>query len=116
MRKFTMEIRWPTKGDQAFRRGNACLMSGKRCADRQKDFLFVASGFREASNILIQRLVDGPRDDSLVYPILFGYRQYLELVIKGITEYVVACEGTGEIKKEHDLQRLWDEIREPIAR
>jgi hypothetical protein len=52
---------------------NACLNWGGG--------LVYALGYRTAADALIER-VAGMDQDALVYPIVFCYRQYLELLLK----------------------------------
>jgi hypothetical protein len=42
-------------------------------------------GFRLAADLAVEHVVTTGNDqDSLVYPVVFGYRQYLELRLKGL--------------------------------
>jgi hypothetical protein len=72
----------------------------------------LAVGFKTASDILVQCLGQHGRSDALVYPILFGYRQYLELRIKSLVVLVNRCDYLDETyKRTHDLHGLWNPIR-----
>jgi hypothetical protein len=72
----------------------------------------VALGYKEASDVLIAHLAQYGRNDGLVYPIIFGYRQYLELTIKALTLIVNRLDGDDEgFKRTHDLDRLWRKIQ-----
>src|SRR5262249_10434012 len=110
-----MEVQFPQKGDVVFREGTrACLMTTRRAFAMELGLM--AAGYKEASNILIEYLDKNGRDDALVYPIIFGYRQYLELRIKSLTKLVNQFEETGEeFKRTHDLQRLWSKIRSRLV-
>jgi hypothetical protein len=72
----------------------------------------LADGYKTAGDVLVQHLAQHGRNDALVYPILFGYRQYLELRIKALVVLVNRCEYLEETyKRIHDLHGLWNSIR-----
>lgn len=110
-----MEVQFPHNGDVVFREGGrACFMTTRRAGPIELGLM--AEGYKEASNVLIERLDKRGRDDALVYPIIFGYRQYLELRVKALTRLVNRFdEADDEFKRTHDLQRLWSKIRSRLA-
>ncbi len=75
----------------------------------------IANGFQKASDILVEYLEHNPRDDSLVQPIIFGYRQCLELRIKELAATMNQYD-TGSAKSPwgHVFSELWQEIRPRI--
>jgi hypothetical protein len=76
---------------------------------------FIADGFQQASDILVEHLEQNPRNDSLVQPIIFGYRQCLELRIKALTatinQFAIGC---ADFAWGHHLSDLWNGIRQRI--
>lgn len=73
-------------------------------------------GYRRAGDILVEHIksVKGERE-TLVYPIVFSYRQYFELRLKGliISGQKALGKSLGEkLFKEHDLMELWRECRQ----
>ncbi len=110
-----MDIQFPQKGDGAFREGGrACYMTTRRASAIELGLM--AEGYKEASNVLIEHLDKHGRDDALVYPIIFGYRQYLELRIKALTRLVNRFDEVDEeFKRTHDLKWLWNKIRSRLA-
>lgn len=106
-----MDIPWPQQGDKVFQEGpRACCMGTRPAGPHELGIM--ADGYKTASDILVQHLAQRGRDDALVYPILFGYRQYLELRIKALVVIVNRCEYVEETyKRIHDLQGLWNSIR-----
>jgi hypothetical protein len=74
---------------------------------------FHAAGYRQASEILLQRFLDDPQRtagdrDSLVLPILFLVRHYLELRFKDILVYGRALSGQpAQWPLVHPLKDLW---------
>lgn len=79
---------------------------------------FHAAGYRKAAEILIQRFLADPEGtagdrDSVVLPILFLFRHYLELRFKDIIVYglVLSCQQAAW-RHGHDLGGLWTEVRQ----
>lgn len=72
-------------------------------------------GFKKAADLAVDHVVNTARDqDYLVYPIVFGYRQYLELRLKGLLRDVTrlldrTAPATG-IMGQHRLIPLWDQL------
>lgn len=92
-------------------RFNAALDYGTGVGD------FHAPGYRQAAEILLRRFLDDPdgtasERDSLVLPILFLFRHYLELRFKDIIVYSQLLSGRhAQWRYGHDLERLWDEAQ-----
>jgi hypothetical protein len=102
----------PQKGDLLFAVDddwwhNACLNF------LGKDWGLYATGYKQAGDILVEH-VKGTRrhQDSLIYPIAFLYRQYLELRLKQLIEYghEILDHPTG-FPKHHHLDELWSECK-----
>lgn len=107
----------PTKGDILIREPYyLCDLSTiKRGA-----VIAYCDGYYYASKTIVNRLLtttDKEKKDSLIYPALFLFRQYLELIMKDtIHNYKVA---EGEIadeqhgyKSEHSLETTWQQLKE----
>lgn len=97
------------KNDQAF-----CTVFLKRAFGR----LSQAESFKNAGDILAlhcERLKRVP--DTLVYPVFFNYRHYLELRLKEVVRYGISLEiltKDDELKKllrSHALLRLWNKAK-----
>src|SRR5215204_5315598 len=76
-----------------------------------------ASGYKTGGDILVQYVIDTrSKRDTLVFPIVFTYRQYLELRCKEIIRVGrMLLDQDSEFPKTHDLQVLWDMCRLLIA-
>ena len=71
-----------------------------------------ATGYKNAADVLIQSLSGDQttknRVDTLVYPILFLYRQYLELRFKQLILKISGFLGQPErVKLTHKIDSLW---------
>ncbi|MGA3209609.1 MAG: hypothetical protein ABSE05_17510 [Syntrophales bacterium] len=66
-------------------------------------------GYKEAADILVDKVkTSRRRQDTLVYPIVFLYRQYLELAIKDLIRRVYKLHDIDqEFPKTHHIDRLW---------
>lgn len=111
-----METLWPQQGDKAIKSGSkACFLATKWAS--AYEFSLMAEGYKTASDILVQYLESGERNDALVYPVLFGYRQYLELRLKGLVLIVKRAEYLEETyQRIHDLERLWNSVRDHLRK
>lgn len=107
---------WPRKGDILFDHAddwyhNACLNW------RYDNWELYASGYKTAAHILVQYVVDTRSErDTLVFPIVFNYRQYIELRCKEIIRVGrILSNEPAEFPLTHDLLKLWKVCREIIA-
>src|SRR5687768_4141148 len=106
-----MDLPWPRDGDRVFVEGGRATHVGTRAAGPHELGL-MADGFKSSSDLLIQHLQQEGRNDGLVCPIIFGYRQYLELRIKALVVIVSRCDYSEDgFRRTHDLQSLWNTIR-----
>lgn len=73
----------------------------------------IAAGYKTAADELIAFLVEDDRDDSLIFPIIFCYRQYVELTLKHIIELMARFDETGaRFPHDHSLTRLWRDVKD----
>jgi hypothetical protein len=67
------------------------------------------TSYKEAADLLVAHVEEtGWRAEKLRFPILFLYRQHLELMVKSLIR--VCCDALGrdqDFPKHHDLHRLW---------
>jgi len=72
-------------------------------------------GYRRAAELLIERCETFYEKNTLVYPIAFLYRQYVELRLKNIIrEGNKVVEGPQPFPKHHKLKDLWPICRSVI--
>lgn len=74
-------------------------------------------GYKNAADCLVDRAAEVHEADILVYPIVFLYRQYIELQLKDLLQILykyhnLSCESPGH----HYLVKLWCECRTLIER
>ena len=107
------DFSWPKATDLLFQeavdwRHNAFLNLGG------KSWESYAIGYKQAADFLAQRFLENYRGmDTLIYPIVFLYRHYVELCLK---QMIVAGQSLLEQPKDfkdiHDLVNLWKPCRE----
>lgn len=114
------ELPWPRAGDVLFVEAkdwwmNACVNYGGS--------LMYALGYRRAGDALVEQVATTHSDqDFLVYPIVFCYRQYLELMLKADLCEARALFGiaASTVRRDpmdnHPLLALWHELRPLIER
>lgn len=70
-----------------------------------------ASGYKEAADALVERVEErSSSQDTFVYPVLFLYRQYLELQLKMMVRTLRHLQGVGlDFPKGHRIDALWTE-------
>jgi len=106
---FNRDFRWPRQGDRPFIQSmnwqdNAYIESQVRGR-----FVMMMTGYKKAADLMVEHAGTDQFDRSaLVYPIIFNYRQFIELSLK----YLIATYGhTVDVKaiwNTHDLGRLWN--------
>ncbi|HRS52653.1 MAG TPA: hypothetical protein P5067_09525 [Candidatus Marinimicrobia bacterium] len=77
-----------------------------------------AEGYKEAGDIVSKWVNDNKiLQDALIYPIVFLYRQYIELVLKDIIGFVnKKNRGKYEYPNSHNLMELWSETKEILKK
>ncbi len=74
-------------------------------------------GYKEAGNLLLKEVQEGGRQNILIYPTVFAYRQYIELQLKEIVvnnrRYLDIYEDFPNI---HNIDKLWAILREDLQR
>jgi hypothetical protein len=96
--------RWPAAGDRLFSPNPDALLA-EDAAERNYRLL---RGYKRAGDILIQNALAEPYDrDSLIFPAIFSYRQYIELALKAIIEDHGAFAGVSLGSRNHKLPELW---------
>ena len=91
---------------------NACINFAQDSWD------LYAMGYKEAADILVENIkTTQSHQDMLVYPIIYLYRQYIELRLKIILrDSRVLLDEKVDIPKTHDLSNLWGDTRKLIVK
>ncbi len=81
-------------------------------------FDVLAEGYQNGADILVNHVIEnGTGQDTLVYPIVFLYRQHLELRFKEIIREGRLLLNEGQdFPTTHDLQILWGQVKKVIEK
>lgn len=103
---------WPRKNDELFKSDddwwhNACLNF------TWDNWDLYAEGYKQAADLLIEHIKERrTNQDALVYPIVFLYRQYIELRLKVlIRDGNQLHEIPENFPKHHKIDELWKQCR-----
>ena len=110
-------LSWPQEEDKLFVAGedwwhNACL---NYLGD---DWELYVNGYKQAADALVEHVkqIHG-NQDTLVFPIVFLYRQYLELRLKQlIRDGCQLFDQSASFPKKHELDRLLAECRPILSK
>ena len=112
-----MEFRWPTLGDKLFAKPEGPLGGGRLAPQPWERLVHMTDGYRRAADFLIKQAEeDYYLSGSLVYPIIFLYRHYLELELKYVLVTYGPYAGQTADWENHDLEVLWPKVRAVIDR
>ena len=67
----------------------------------------MTEGYKRAADLMIDRASDRNERDYLVCPIIFNYRQFIELSLKYLIATYGRKVGVDPIWNDHDLTNLW---------
>jgi hypothetical protein len=106
---------WPSLSEKAF--VEAHPFRGAWVANRADERLYrMIKGFREAGDLLVEEGVADPhRAQNLIYPIVFAYRQSLELRLKHLLVEFGPLAGEAPEFRTHDLKALWSKCTRVVA-
>lgn len=106
------DLRWPTKGDVPFVAVDDPYDNANITNDGFARLVLMTEGYKKAADVMVAEASKDRFDrDILVFPIIFNYRQFLELSLK----YQLATYGPAvDVKpnwRTHDLASLWSEFQ-----
>ena len=109
---FDNDIPWPRNGDQLFKVDddwwhNACLNY------LHDGWTLYADAYKRAGDLLVEHNKENYKDkDLLIYPVVFLYRQYIELRLKElIQEGNQLLDIPEKFPKHHRIDELWKHCR-----
>jgi hypothetical protein len=114
-----VEFRWPTRGDRLFVASNDRTENAEIRTDAVSRTLHMTDGYKNAADLLVEEALRNriARHD-LVYPIIFCYRQFIELSLKAqIADYgslvgISAPEDDPAMRRDlHNLKLLLRKFR-----
>src|SRR5439155_3109977 len=104
--------RWPQKGDKPFLRSDDWQRNARLEAHAPSRLVMMMTGYKQAADIMVERTQQSTYERGcLVYPVIFNYRQFIELEIKYLIATYGPRVGIPGHWKSHDLAFLWSELR-----
>lgn len=111
------EFRWPTAGDAPFVVAADPHANANIADDEFTRLVLMTDGYKKAADLMVERATNEPTErDYLVCPIIFNYRQFIELSLKYAIATYGRTVGIDAIWKSHDLVRLWQAFAELLQR
>ena len=111
------DFRWPTAGDNPFVRSENWFDNAIMPKEKNHRMANMTRGYKQAADLMVSSTTENRFErDAIVFPIIFNYRQYIELSLKYlISEYGPNVE-IDPIWNTHDLARLWSEFSKILER
>jgi hypothetical protein len=101
-------FRWPTRGDVAFAEADDPYDDAHIAADDLTRLVLMIDGYKRAADLAVAIATENRScRDSLVYPVVFNYRHFLELSLKHLIASYGPSVGIDPVWDTHDLHRLW---------
>lgn len=111
------EFRWPATGDMPFVEAADHLENANIAASARTRLVLMTDGYKKGADLMVAHTLEHEVDrDFLVCPIIFNYRQFLELSLK----YMLATYGRHvDVKpnwNSHRLEALWADFATMLER
>lgn len=106
------EFRWPMQDDKPFIANDDPFNNANIAEDGFIRLVLMKDGYKTAADLMVKAAAsDRPSRDTLVFPIVFNYRQFLELSLKYQLATFGPKVGIEPNWKSHDLAKLWSEFQ-----
>lgn len=105
------EFRWPAQDDKPFIVADDPYDNANIARDEFTRLVLMKDGYKTASDLMVEAAATDRRSrDTLIFPIIFNYRQFLELSLKYQLATFGPAVGIEPNWTSHDLARLWAEF------
>lgn len=106
-------FRWPKVGDKLFAAASAWHGNAVVTQSPRSRLAIMMRGYKVAADVLVERATASRGDrDFLVFPIIFNYRQFIELELKYILATYGPSVGVPAVWNSHGLAALWMKVQE----
>lgn len=104
-------FRWPIAGDAPFVEADNPMNNAVIAEDDFTRLVLMIDGYKKAADIAVAHCAEYPVDrDLLVYPIIFNYRQFIELSLKYQLATYGSPAGIEANWNTHRLEMLWGDF------
>jgi hypothetical protein len=105
------EFRWPSPGDRPFSVADDPFDNANIADDGFARLNLMTEGYKKAADLMVEASAnDRFARDTLVFPVIFNYRHFLELSLKCQLAKFGPDAGIGPNWTSHDLAKLWAEF------
>lgn len=105
------EFRWPKAGDRPFTQSQNWQDNAYIEPHGHGRLVIMMTGYKRAADLMVERaILDSVDRSSLIYPIIFNYRQFIELSLKYLISTYGHTVGVDAIWNTHDLGDLWNAL------
>lgn len=105
------EFRWPKQGDRAFTKSDVWQRNAQVTKGVHSRLIIMMTGYKSGADLLVEKSQRSGYDrDTLVYPIIFMYRQFIELELKYLISTYGPRVGVSANWRSHDIAFLWSEF------
>ncbi len=102
------DFRWPHTGDKVFIASDDPFANAAITSDEFTRRSIMPDGYKKAGDLLVDACeADRFARDYLVFPVIFNYRQFLELSLKYQIATYGPSVGIEPIWNTHRLEKLW---------
>ncbi len=106
-------FRWPQPGDRAFQRNEDGRENAPLEQAEHARLVIMSEGYKMGADAMVdEALGDNSKGATLVFPILFNYRHYLELSLKYLIATYGPAVGLEPVWNTHHLIPLWNMLLE----
>lgn len=110
-------FRWPQKGDIPFQKSDDGYKNALLTKNVTIRTVVMMAGYKKAADLMVKQSMKDQNDrDFLVFPVLFNYRQFIELSLKYLLSNYGLKVGIDPIWNTHDFSRLWPAFSEMLKR
>ena len=111
------EFRWPTQGDKAFVASANSSENANIDESGHSRLVLMTDGYKKAGDLMVEAAGhDKLARDTLVFPIIFNYRHFLEISLKYLLATYGPAVGIAPNWRSHDLATLWGSVLEMLDR
>ena len=108
-------FRWPKAGDTLFTSSPRWDRNAHLEQHGHGRLVMMMSGYKRGADIMVQHAAANRSDqDALVFPVIFNYRQYIELSLKYLIASYGRTVGIEAIWNTHSLTTLWTTFLEVL--
>jgi len=111
------EFRWPRLGDRPFIAAPDGRDNANVALNSRQRLVLMLEGYKHAGDLMVQSSErDSHLRDMLVFPVIFNYRQFVELSLKYQLSTYGRPVGIAANWNTHDLDILWTTFVEMLAK